>query len=254
MAQSRARLYSPEHAQQEEGSLTGDAFHYLRHVLRVRTGDRVILFSPEPYESLCEIVGIEAEEVRFKRIESRRVETESPLDLTLAVAVGKGKKVEDILESATALGIHEYIPFVADRSVAKRSNPRLLERLQAIAHSACRQSGRTSPPVVREVQPNLKSAMEQFLPSSQRCFFDEAGGMPVVEAVGKIDPASPVCLLFGPEGGWSPQERCALVEAGSIPLTLGRRILRMELAALVGVSLVENLLSARASHLREAER
>jgi 16S rRNA (uracil1498-N3)-methyltransferase len=227
-------------------ALEGEDFHYLVHVLRKKIGDRLVLFGFTNQERVCAIRDIDSHSLHLEVLETRERETESKVALTLAVATGKGKKLEEVVEAATALGIRRIVPFVGRRSVSKRENPRLPDRLQSITVSASRQSGRMIVPAVSPVLPDLKSALDETATNDTTLFhLDEAGGMEAVQGASRWKSGKPAILFCGPEGGWADEEREALREAGAVPITLGPRILRTELAAIIAVGLFERLLSDR---------
>ena len=203
-----------------------------------------MFFGMESTESVYRIEAIEPGGVHMVLVERREVDTESPVDLTLVVAVGKGKKLEEIVEATTALGIKRIVPFVGRNSVAKKSNPRLQERLELIAREACRQSRRTTPPEILPVLPKLEQAIEVLCPKAGPwVLFDECGGEPPLAiADDQKDPFRWV-LFCGPEGGWHPKEREFLEKSGCVRASLGPRVLRTELAATVAVGIFENLLT-----------
>ncbi len=240
----KARLYLPDRVHETSPSLDGESAHYLVHVLRSEIGDGVVFFGLEAVESVYRIESIEQGVVHLELVEKREVHTESPVDLTLVVAVGKGKKLEEIVEATTALGIKRIIPFVGRNSVAKKSNPRLLERLQLIALEACRQSRRTTPPEILPVLPKLEAVFDAIsLRKGTWVVFDEAGGETPSGIISRGDPTSAWVLFCGPEGGWNPKERELLEKGGCARASLGPRVLRTELAAVVAVGVFENLLA-----------
>jgi 16S rRNA (uracil1498-N3)-methyltransferase len=101
-------------------------------------------------------------------------------------------------------------------------------------------------PAVSPVLPDLKSALDETATNDTTLFhLDEAGGMEAVQGVSRWKSGKPAILFCGPEGGWADEEREALREAGAVPITLGPRILRTELAAIIAVGLFERLLSDR---------
>jgi len=242
---NRIRVYEPDLISQEHPTLTGENHHYLTHVHRVHPGDQVILFGKENREAIGRVVVVNASEIELERLDIQEATTESASDLTLVVAVGKGKKLEEIVEATTALGVSSIIPFVGERSVARKSNPRLPERLRCIAVDASRQSGRTQIPIIHPVAETLGDTLysDVLAKGTNPLMLDENGGVPVREAVKLVDVGEGMSLFCGPEGGWSDGERTQLLEHGAVQVSLGPRILRTELAATVAVALFERLLS-----------
>jgi len=240
----RVRLYRPDLMDQPEPVVSGEDFHYLAHVLRARPGFRCVLFGKRDEERDCEVAELGAKSLRLRVMGTKRGDTEPPFDLTLALAVGKGKKLEEVVEAATALGARRILPFVGEHSVARRENPKLTERLQTIAIEACRQSGRTCPPEVFPTAASLEEVLiRPDIQAGPLFLLDEAGGLDPIEAIASRGPMASAALFCGPEGGWSERERELLIGVGAIPISLGPRILRTELAAIAAVALLERLLS-----------
>ncbi len=229
----------------EQVTLGEEQWHYLAHVLRVQTGQEIVLFGHADEELVCEVLSLEEGSVKLRARERRVSPAAASLPITLAVAVGKGKKLEEIVEATTALGVARILPFVGDRSVAQRSNPRLGERLTLIAREACRQSRRNTPPEILDVLPDLEQALAALSSCGNGAVcLDERGGRDLLEVAREFRPGEGVAVFIGPEGGWSDRER-SLFEANSVlPVGIGPRILRTELAALVAVALLERTVAA----------
>lgn len=239
------RIYFPGQVQGERVTLGREEWHYLAHVLRLQPGQEVVLFGQGEVELACEVEGFGEESVVLQVRERLVSRTGPSLPITLAVAVGKGKKLEEIVEATTALGVARIIPFVGDHSVAQRSNPRLAERLHLIAREACRQSRRSTPPEILDVLPGLEQALAALSPGGNGAvFLEERGGRDLLEVALRFRPDEEVAVLIGPEGGWSGRER-SLFEGNSVnPLGIGPRVLRTELAAIVAVALIERAVAS----------
>lgn len=226
--------------------IEGEEHHYMSRVHRARVGDQAILFGLDSFERMGIIECIEREKTTLRVTSVQRSQTEPGLEITLAIAVGKGRKLEEIAETTTVLGVSSIIPFISVRSVAKRSNPDLTVKLQKIAIEACRQSRRVQVPKIGKVRTGLSEALaDTQQPESQLLFLDEAGGRDLVEIALEVDLHKPVVLFIGPEGGWDDSERDSLLKKGAIPTSLGPRILRTELAPIVAVSILERIIACR---------
>ncbi len=231
---------------QDQAVIEGGEHHYLAHVHRARPGDTVALFGYGTQERLAVIESIERERSWVRLVSAEESHTEPRLHISLGIAVGKGRKLEEIVETTTVLGVRRIIPFVAERSVAKRSNLDLTQRLQKIAIEACRQCRRVWVPEIHEVTQGLTAAFEDITEQNCQVFFlDEAGGTDLVKTAMKVSPYQPAALFIGPEGGWSDSERGLLYKSGALPTSLGPRILRTELAPIVAVSLLERITTSR---------
>lgn len=234
------RIHLPHSPNEGIVSLGEENHHYLVHVMRARPGTEVILFGESQVETVCVIEAIEENCVHLRVCGRRESGTEPCSQITLCAAVGKGKKLEEIVEAVTALGVSRIIPFVGGHSIAQRSNPRLHERLVSIAVEACRQSRRVRIPEIHPVMPDLRAAIDKIPETSKTMLFlDERGGQELLGLAVDHDRDIPLVLFVGPEGGWTDAERELLAGRGAQPVSLGPRILRTELAAAVAVALAE---------------
>jgi len=136
------------------------------------------------------------------------------------------------------LGVSEIHFYPAEHSVA-RLHTEQVQRLQKIAIEACRQSGRSTIPSVSIETIGMLELLEQRLDSSQTLVFHEQEPTPPFKQW--TWPQKPQTLVFGPEGGFSTHETMCLQKNGFITSSLGTRILRSELAVIVGCVLCDAL-------------
>lgn len=208
--------------------LDGKPAHYLQAVLRLGEGDELLLFDGHSGEWLARIAGAAKKRLLLETVERTRPPETLP-DVTLAFAPIKRAPLEWLVEKATELGVARLLPVVTRRTVAPRPN---LERLALIAIEAAEQCGRTRLPVLEE-----PTDLAALLASGNRTllFADETGGAPLAATAAALPPR-PVTLLVGPEGGFMPEERAAILAAGATAVSLGPRILRAETAALAALA------------------
>lgn len=200
--------------------------NYLGNVLRLKSGDQVLVFDGTSGEWLATIAEVGKKRMTLAVAEQTRPPETIP-DLWLAFAPVKRAPVEWLVEKATELGVARLVPVVTARTVVERLR---LDRLQSIAIEAAEQCGRTVLPELAE-----PVALEAFLSGNSRAlyFADETGGEPMAGAF-TPDPAT---ILIGPEGGFTPDERAAIRAAPKAKaISLGPRILRAETAALAAVA------------------
>ncbi|HMI41158.1 MAG TPA: 16S rRNA (uracil(1498)-N(3))-methyltransferase [Sphingomicrobium sp.] len=200
--------------------------NYLGNVMRLKEGNKVLLFDGTSGEWLATVAAIGKKRMTLAVAEQTRPPETIP-DLWLAFAPVKRAPVEWLVEKATELGAARLIPVITQRTVIERLR---LDRLLSIAIEAAEQCGRTVLPEISE-----PVALDAFLKSSGRAlyFADETGGEPAATAFAP----GPATILIGPEGGFTPEERAAIrAIPGATAISLGPRVLRAETAALAAVT------------------
>jgi 16S rRNA (uracil1498-N3)-methyltransferase len=230
----------------EEGSrlvLDGDEHRHLARAARVRAGDEIWLFDGRGRRSRgrVEKVGHDRTEVVLLKVEEEAAAPRTRI--VLAQGLMEAKKLETVLEKAAELGCAGFIPVTSARSLkpsVERAD-RKLERWRRIVREAAKQCKAR---LLTEVLPPRTLADLLRSPGAERrLFLSEHGGRPLKDIVtaearkGEPPPAS-VLLLVGPKGGWTDGEEAELRAAGFEAVSLGRRVLRAETAAVAGASMI----------------
>jgi 16S rRNA (uracil1498-N3)-methyltransferase len=223
------RFYVPE-VEGNHAKLRRAQVHQIRRVLRLGDGDELAVFDGTGREWLARLSGDWAELVRPL---DQSVEPETRL--TLFQALIKPAHFEFVLQKGTELGIARFVPFVAERSVAMGERP---ARWQSIVLEAAEQSGRR---IVPDVGPTL--SFEDAIVEATR------EGMPFMpweraerpKLGGVHRHCRQLGLIVGPEGGFSEAEVERARTRGAITVSLGRRILRSETAAIVAAAILLHL-------------
>lgn len=219
-------------------SLDEQAFQHLIRVLRMSDGDQIHLFNGDGREfagSLCE-VGKKQANVQIGDC----LKTDAPLALPihLGQVISKGDKMDFTIQKATELGVSRITPLVSERCDVRLKGERMdkkLEHWRKVAISACEQCGRNDIPVIDEPQ-----AMTDWAPgvTSEARFILHPHNQ---QALASNQRPTSVCLLVGPEGGFSAIEVEQAERCGFTGLLLGPRILRTETAALAAISVLQYL-------------
>lgn len=247
----------------EEFDLDFDTAKKLLKVLRLTSGETFVAFDGLGGEWECALTHVENERKNFKARATILSQRETPpggrLHLSVAQAIPKGDKMEFVLQKGTELGVAEFWPFEAERSVARllgeddgeRATQRA-ERWRRIVEAACAQCGRSEVPVVHAIG-DFATAVS-YGTSAGRCFLlDEDPSAPALrealvqsplfeteDGAGSLpDEVVRVMLLIGPEGGWSAREREWAERYGVESVGLGRLILRTETAALAVAAILQ---------------
>jgi len=248
---SRRRFYAPREnfaADGKQVTLAQEEARHMRDVLRLRRGDEVFVFDGEGREFVCEIEEIRSlDALLFVKDEVKPSCPESPLDLTLAVALLKGEKFDLVVQKATELGATRIVPVItklADVRVRdEKDAERRVARWQRIMMEAAKQCGRARVPEIfgltdftSLVRGSTSNVDEKFL------IFSERGGQGLNEIIPVIKRPESLTALVGSEGGWTDEEIEMARDAGWLVVTLGGRTLRAETAAIVVAALLQHLL------------
>lgn len=223
-----------------ELALPDDAAAHLVRVLRLQVGDACVLFNGDGHDHAARVVAIGKRETRVRVESSAAVHRESPLRLVLLQGVARGEKMDLILQKATELGVAAVHPLWSQRSEVKLDDARAAKRhahWRSVVASACEQSGRAVVPVVHAPVP-LAAALDALVPHVRTRLLLDPDGTLAFSTL-EVVPAATVALAVGPEGGWSPQDRTQLQEAGFAGLRLGPRILRTETAGLAAIAALQ---------------
>lgn len=207
-------------------AIEGQQAHYLSRVMRLGTGDSVILCDNQTGEWVARVLEIGKREVRLV-CEARLREREQVPDLTLCTSLLKKDRFDLVLEKACELGVRRIQPVITRRCVADSLN---LKRARSVLIEAAEQCARTTLP---ELAAPVKLEALLFGWETNRALFfaDETGGEPAFRAF--ADLPGPAAILIGPEGGFDDTERARVrAHEQSRPIALGPRILRGETAAI----------------------
>jgi 16S rRNA (uracil1498-N3)-methyltransferase len=234
------RLFvSPEQISGERVTIQGADHLHLARVLRAKIGDSWTILDDRGNAFHTTLVTISKTETTARIESCAEAVSEPPVCVTVAQALGKGDKFEQVLQHGTEAGASAFIPVRAERCVVDIPADRMEERCarwRLIAKGAAEQSGRGRIPTVSaplSFAELLRTAAEDTAPA----LLLHPEGEPLSAALlGLPDRLARLLIAIGPEGGWSPAEVSAAQAANLRPVTLGPRILRTETAALVALS------------------
>ena len=223
----------------ENPTLTGENAKHAK-VLRLKTGEELLLCDGEGMECLCAVEAVFDGELSLKVLERRSAETEAKVRVSVYMAFPKADKLEHVIQKATELGAYEIVAFPSARCVSRpdeKSLKKKLERWQKIAASAAEQSGRGRIPQVLTVG-SYAEALKRAAQADKAILFYENERATTLRMALEAGEYQTVSLLTGPEGGLEEKEVKQAQDAGLQVCTLGKRILRCETAPLCALSAV----------------
>jgi 16S rRNA (uracil1498-N3)-methyltransferase len=240
------RYFVPvESYKQEQLAITGDDAHHLANVMRAKPGETVIISDGDGREALAKLVTVDKAEVTAEVSERRNSISEPMVRVVIAQALPKGDKLEMVIQKGTEIGAFRFIPFVSERTIVQydaKKEAKRMDRWSKIAKEAAEQAHRGRVPVIESViswRELLKKAMEAD--ASYFCYEKESA-LQLRSMLSKLrlerGEQAEIMLIIGPEGGFTEKEAREAEEAGCVPVSLGRRILRTETASLVGLSAI----------------
>lgn len=220
--------------------INGTDFNHIKNVLRMSVGD-TFLVSENGVSNLCEIESFESDTVIVKILQENYNDTSLPIEIYLFQGLPKGDKMELIIQKCVELGVYEIVPVEMSRSVVKieeKKKKNKQARWQTISESAAKQSKCNKIPEVSEII-TYKQALEKaknldlFLVP-----YESKNGMEDTKsALDEIKSGMSVGILIGPEGGFDEKEIQEALEMDGKVISLGKRTLRTETAAITSVSM-----------------
>jgi 16S rRNA (uracil1498-N3)-methyltransferase len=238
---------SPENWNLGAPVLAGSEAHHARDVLRMRVGERLVLFNGRGREITAEIVDLGNDEIGLRKLH----EAETPplqCRIVLGQAIPKGKNMDLIVQKAVEIGAAEIAPIISDRTIVQvdsESAAQKQSKWQQIAVEAAKQCGQNWLPQMRAPR-----KLSEFFSTTANDSFD-------LQIIGSLQPGArhlktvlgdylkehqhlprSVLMLVGPEGDFTPAELALARSHGCHPITLGPIILRVETASIYCLSIL----------------
>jgi 16S rRNA (uracil1498-N3)-methyltransferase len=238
------RFYAPDLTSTESTVvLPVDEMKHLTRVLRLAPGAVVAVFDGRGREFSARVESAERGSLRLKLLEGRDPVPEPSVSLTLAQAVLKGDKMDDVVRDAVMLGVTEVLPVVsarAETTLAALRKARRIERWQRIAVSAAKQCGRAVVPTVSEpvsltnvVANTGRGGLRLALVEPSRTIGSS------IDTLREGPRPSAALVLVGPEGGWTSAESELLAGGGFLLVRIGPRTLRADAAPVAALTLLQ---------------
>lgn len=222
-------------------TLSENAATHATRVMRLKPGDSLTLFCGDGFDYACAMISLEKKASRVEVISRTAINNESPLSIRLLQGISTGDRMDFTIRKAVELGVRDIYPMSSDRSVIKLDEARAQKRVehwQAVAISACEQSGRACVPQVHAPVGLAEWLRQNAVQSSLNILLNPSGAKKL-DALAK--PESDIHLLIGPEGGLSPAEINLAIAHQFQSVVLGPRILRTETAALTAIASMQLL-------------
>jgi len=217
-----------------------DQVHHIHNVLRLKEKEEVMVFDDKSNEYKTEIVKSSPQSIILKIKEKKKLTITEKACITVACAIPKKAKMDEIVDKLTQLGVDKIIPLETKRVIVnldEKKKQQRLARWQKIALNASRQSQRNQIPVVspikdiKEVLSNLEDFDLKLIPAL-------FGKRRTLREILEKSKAKNILVLIGPEGDFTPEEIALATKAGCIPITLGDLVLRVDTAAIAAAGFI----------------
>ncbi len=212
-------------------ALSTDQARQISSVLRLAPGDEIVLLA-DGEEIEYRLESVSATAASGTALRRRRSDGEPRVRLVLALPLLRGEHSELVLESATQLGVARFVPYTSSRSVVRELGAEKRRRWERIVREAVETSGRARVP---EIAPVMRwGTLFEELEGDTIVAWEEERETRLGDAIPR-DPEA-VSLVIGPEGGFTADESALAVRTGAAVVSLGRRPLRAETAAIAAVA------------------
>ena len=217
--------------------------HHLQRVMRAKLGEKLLVADGAGGSAEAEVAGFADGSVQLRLVRRLSEAAESQAEIELFQCLPKGDRMDFIVQKATELGVARIRPVLSQNVVVRYDEKKArarVERWQKIAAEAAKQCGRTRIPEVMPIV-SLRAAMEGqgAAEYALRLFFYEMEERRELRTALSDSKARCIFMLVGPEGGFDEAEAQLAVAYGFSAVTLGRRILRVDTAAIVALALVQ---------------
>ena len=231
---STVRLYFPDKIQSNLSSyLTKEQTHYVKDVMRLKITDKLSIFNIQG-EWNAVIESYEKNEAKIKIMEKVR-DKDNEKNIRLAFSPIKQNSLNFVIQKGTELGVQRFVPILSERTAVREIN---IERIKKIMAEASEQSNRISVPEINKPE-SLKIFLSKFPKNGCLIFCDINSDQNNLKNILTKQFDGPVCILIGPEGDFSENERKMIIDLNqSYSISLAKNILKAETAALSAITIV----------------
>ena len=218
----------------EEIILYDTDIHHIKRVMRCKINDHIeVVYDKKVY--ICQIINLEP--LELKKIKLLNENNELDIKLTIAISLVNEQKFDLILQKLTELGVTTIIPIKTERSIVKlddKKKEKKIDRWQKICKEASEQSHRCAVPKIENII-DIKELINMNNKLKLICSLNE-NTKPLKNYL--QNKPNDILIVIGPEGGFTQKEEKELIDNGYLPISLGKRIMRVETAAIYVTSII----------------
>lgn len=232
------RYFTSKKLKEDTYLLSKDDLYHIKKVMRLEVGEKIeVVYMEQLY--IAQIISFQDDGVEVKFIEEIKENNELNLKICLVQSLVKEQKMDYILQKCTELGVSEFYPYQAERSIVKidKKESQKKIRWQTIVKEASEQSKRIVIPSIGKCLSlqelcNLEGYDYKFLATVNEKTQN------LKKVLSNLKECATMVIVVGPEGGFTEKEETKLMENGFIPISLGKSVLRTETAGLFFTSAV----------------
>jgi len=237
--QKKTRIFLSERLEENNKIvLSKDQSHYISNVMRLKSGDELLLFNGIDGEFLGKVAGNEQKQTTIQAHAKQRDQSR-PSNISLAFCPIKGQRLDFLIQKCTEVGLKSFIPVISDHTIVRNVNE---NRLKKIIIESSEQSDQLNIPQVVSAL-NLEEFLHSLKKEDVVLFGDiSSTNNDLTQFI--EDKNKSYILFVGPEGDFSPKEREIILKNNKFKsFSLGKNILRSETAAMAGLVLLNFLLN-----------
>ena len=237
--QKKIRIFLSERLEENNKIALGkDQSHYISNVMRLKSGDELLLFNGIDGEFLGKVAGSEKKQTIIQ-VHAKQRDQSKPSNISLAFCPLKGQRLDFLIQKCTEVGLKSFIPVISDHTIVRNVNE---NRLKKIIIESSEQSDQLNIPQIVSAL-NLEEFLHSLKKEDVVLFGDISSKNNDLTQL--IEDKSKNYILFvGPEGDFSPKEREIILKNDKFKsFSLGKNILRSETAAIAGLVLLNFLLN-----------
>ena len=241
MSEHRRFFVDPSSISSGSVTIVGSTARQIVKVLRLREGDSIQLFDGTGAEYAASITSTSKDTITAQITNTRKCFLDPTIQLTLAISLPKSDKMDLIVQKTTELGISEIVVVNSERTISRPDGVKFADRLdrwRRIAAEAAEQCGRSKVPQIEGGIEfvDLAKCVGQY--SLALIAWEEEQTQSLKQTLRARADAQSILLIIGPEGGFPEREVEMVKSAGAVSVSLGRRVLRSETAAIAACAVI----------------
>ncbi|MBF7096863.1 16S rRNA (uracil(1498)-N(3))-methyltransferase [Alkalibacter mobilis] len=214
-------------------TITGEDHMHISKSLRMRVGEKVVICDGKSNDYICEIDEINKKETLLSIVDSIRNDAEMDVRVTLYQGLSKGHKMDTTIQKCVELGVDKITPVITERTVSLPSDKdKKIQRWNKISMEAAKQSGRGMIPEVTEILSFQKMIEKIKNDDLKLVAYENERSVTLKDLMEENKRPGSIGIIIGPEGGFTSEEIAKLQQCEGKPISLGKRILRTETAAM----------------------